>query len=82
MAVVILWYNSLPNRITLINHVISFKVVVMDEQYWNLLKLTESSENDFLGPEKKTGVGYKILRSVGQPETGLFFSAPIHSMER
>ena len=36
----------------------------MDEQYWNLPqlpKLTENSENDFCGPEKKIGVSGKIL---------------------
>ena len=56
MTAAILWYNSLPNRITFINHGISFAVAVMDEQYLNLPKLpklTESSENDFCDPEKK-----------------------------
>ena len=56
MAAAILWCKSLPNRITLINHSISFAVAVMNKQYWNLtklMKLTENSEKDFCGLEKK-----------------------------
>ena len=50
----------------------------MDEQYWNLTKLTnlpkliKSSENDFCGLEKKIGVGSKIFVLVGQLETQVF----------
>ena len=33
MTTAILWYNGLPNRITFINHGISFMVAVMDKQY-------------------------------------------------